>query len=145
MSPRPRHSTGRPATAVIPADWEATHAPVVLGSMRGRVTLTDPAATTQQWIDDQWIAAPAAPYASEVPARVQRLAAQSRTVVVADDQELVVDHLVVVPWGMAEVRPGHLVTVTESTDTALVGQVLRVEQVALGTERFERDLFCTLT
>ena len=145
MSPRPRQATGRPGTPVIPADWETAHAHVVHAALRGRVALTDPAAPTQEWVDDQWITTPATPYASEVPARVQRLAAQSRTVVTADDQELVVDHLVVVPWGMAEVSAGHLVTVTASTDSALVGQVLRVEYVAYGTERFERDLFATLT
>ena len=145
MSPRPRQATGRPGTPVIPARWETGHAHVVAGSLRGRVALTDPARATQQWVDDQWTTVPAAPYATEVPARIQRLTAQSRTVITADDQELVVDHLVVVPWGMAEIRAGHLVAVTGSTDPALVGQVLRVEYVALGTERFERDLFCTLT
>ena len=130
---------------MIPSDWDTAHAVVVDGALRGRVSLTDPATAGQAWVDDQWIAVPVPPYATDVPARVQRLGAQARTVVTAEEQQVVVDHLVVVPWGMAEVRPGHQVTVTDAADPDLVGSVLRVEYVALGTERFERDLYCTLT
>lgn len=144
--PRPRQATGRPRTPVIPAAWEDAHADVATRAKRARVTLTDPTDTgTPTWVDDQWVYGPATPYATDVPARVQRLARQDRDVVTAEDDEVVVNYLVAVPWGLAEVSEGHLVTVTEATDDLLVSHVLRVHHIALGSERFSRDLFCTLT
>lgn len=147
MSPRPRQATGRPGTAIIPKRWETAHAAVLVGALRGRVSLADPDAAGGEpvWENDQWVTTPAGPYATAVPARVQRLAGQARTVVTAEDNEVVVDHLVQVPADVADVREGHLVTVTDATDPQLVDQVMRVEHVAVGTERFTRDLFCTLT
>ena len=131
---------------MIPADWEVAHALVVAGALRARVSLADPEAVTRAWSDDleEWISIPAGPYATQVPARVQRLNGQARDVVSGEAPEVVLDHLVVVPWGMAEVRPGHLVTVSEASDRQLVGAVLQVHHVVVGSERFERDLFCRL-
>lgn len=146
VSPRPRQATGRPGTPVIGVDWETAHVDVAARALRGRVTLTDPADTGEPaWVNDQWVAGPAEPYDTQVPARVQRLSAQTRTAVTAEDDEVIVDHLVQVHRGRDDVRAGHLVTVTTSDDAQLVGQTLRVEYVAVGTEAFSRDLFCTLT
>lgn len=145
MSPRPQ-ATGRPGTSVIPTSWDSAHAHVATGAMRARVNLIDPAATGDPvWVDDQWKTVPAGPYALLEPARVQRLNGQSRNVVSALDPETVVDHLVQLSRGFDDIRPGHLVKVVDCPDLQLVDQVLRVESVALGTEVFARDLFCTLT
>lgn len=142
-----RHHTGSGRRAVIPKAWEPTHATVVEGALRGRVSIRRSGFSGEEWSDaeDAYVGVPLAPYATNVPARVQRLSAQTRDVIAADDDETIVDHLVVIPWDMAEVETGHLVTITETTDDQLRDVVLRVHTVGLGTERFERDLFCTLT
>lgn len=139
-----RHHTGSGRRSVIPADWETSHRVVVEGTLRGRVSLREPG-TKQVWSPekDQNIAVQNTPYAVDVPARVLALSGQARVVQLADDNEVIADYLVVVPASYI-VAGGHLVDVTDSTDPDLTGRTLRVEKVARGTERFERDLFCTV-
>lgn len=129
---------------MIPADWETSHRVVAEGTMRGRVSLREPG-TQQVWsdADQQNNIVPIAPYATNVPARIQALSGQARVVQLADDTEVIADYLVVVPANQVA-ETGHLVDVTASTDPDLTGRSLRVEKVVRGTERFERDLFCTL-
>lgn len=90
------------------------------------------------------VSVPHDPYATGVSCRVQALAGQARVASTADDDETVADYLLVVPIGVDDARIGDLATLTSTGDVALDGVVLRVVQVVLGTERFERDLFCTL-
>lgn len=139
-----RHHAGSGRRQVIPADWAAAHRPVAEGTMRGRVALRV-AGTRQVWsdADDQNIAVPLAPYATDVPARVQALAGQARVIQLADDTEVIADYLVVIPAARV-VAGGHLVDVTACDDPDLLGRTLRVEKAVRGTELFERDLFCTL-
>lgn len=144
--PRPAQSTGRAGTPVIPENWEAAHAIVAARAMRGEVELRH-AGTAQTWseTDEQMIAVPTDPYFTG-PARVQALTAQARRIVTADDAELEVDYLIAVPLLLADdAREGDVVTVTGSHDAALSGRTLLVRIVEVGTERFERDLFCSLT
>lgn len=145
MSPRPQH-TGRPGSRVIPTDWHVAPAAVLATTRRGVVSLRH-AGFTQEWSDaeEAMVSVPLAPYAADVSARVQALTGQGQRVVVAEDPELVVDYLVVVDAAVDAVVEGDLVTVTSSGDAALDGVDLRVARVARGTERFERDLFCTFT
>jgi hypothetical protein len=140
-----RQHTGRPGTAVIPSGWETAHRVVVERTMRGRVSLREPGSSGQTWseADEAMVATPLAPYATDVPARIQALSGQARVVQLADDTEVIADYLVVVPAAQV-VATGHLADVTTSGDPDLTGRTLRVEKVARGTERFERDLFCTL-
>lgn len=139
-----RHHTGSGRRSVIPTDWAAAHQPVAEGTMLGRVSLREPG-TQQVWSDaeDQNVAVPKTPYATAVPARVQALAGQARVIQLADDTEVMADYLVTVPAARV-VAGGHLVDVTTADDPDLVGRTLRVEKAVRGTERFERDLFCTL-
>lgn len=135
-----------PNTRVIPPGWAAHHRPVVAGSWNGAVKVTGPPPGTSHWDDaaEQNVADPGATV-YEGPARVQALAGQGRTIVLADDSEVLVDYLVVVP---AEVtaEAGHTIEVTDGHDDALLeDQTLRIRQVVMGTERFERDLFCQIT
>lgn len=139
-----RHHTGSGRSSSMHADWATHHQTVVLGTLRGRVSIRLPGGT-QGWSDaaQQNVLTPHAPYAADVPARVQALSGEARTVQLADDTEVIADYLVVIPADHV-VAGGHLVDVTNSEDPALTGLTLRVEKAVLGTERFERDLFCTL-
>lgn len=132
---------------MIPTDWETGHADVTTRAMRGHVSLRDPEHRTQEWspTEDQMVSVPAAPYATDLPARVQRLGGQPRDVVAAAVDEVAADYLITVPWATTTVQAGHVVTVLDATDDLLVGRTFTVQHTALGTERFERDLFCTLT
>lgn len=145
MSPRPRQATGRPGTPVIPTGWATAHATVVEGTLRGVVELRHPG-TQQAWSDtaDGMVAVPLDPYATAVPARILELTGEARVVHAGEDTELIVDFLVVIPAAQAGLAERDLVTVTSSGDLLLDGRVLQVERVLRGTERFERDLLCTL-
>lgn len=141
---RSRQATGRPGTPVIPANWEAGHRVVVEKTLRGTASLRVPG-TVQTWnpVTEQNDLTPHEPYATP-GCRVQALRGESRRVVVAEDLEVVADYLIVIP---ADITPAgtDLVTVTGTGDALLDGRVFEIQQVELGTERFERDLFCTLT
>lgn len=139
-----RHHVGSGRRSVIPDDWAAHHQGVAEGTMRGRVNIRVPG-TTQTWnpATEQNDLTPKAPLYSDVPARVQALSGEARTVQLADDTEVIADYLVVIPADKV-VAGGHLVDVADTEDPALTGLTLRVEKAVLGTERFERDLFCTL-
>lgn len=139
-----RHHTGSGRSKVIPDDWAAHHETVVLGTLRGLVDLREPG-TVQAWnpATEQNDLTPKPPYYSDVPARILALSGQARVLQLADDTEVIADYLVVVPADKV-VSGGHLVDVTDSEDPALNGRTLRVEKAVMGTERFERDLFCTL-
>jgi hypothetical protein len=139
-----RHHTGSGRRQVIPADWEASHRVVAEGAMRGRVALREPG-TTQEWSDEDeaMVATPLPAYATDVPARIQALAGQARVVQLAGDEEVIADYLVTIPAARV-VAGGQLVDVTTSDDPDLTGRTLRVETAVRGTERFQRDLFCTL-
>lgn len=144
--PRPLQSTGRPGTPVIPENWETAPAAIVQRAMRGEVELRQPG-STQSWSDanEAMVSVPKAPYYSGV-ARIQNLAGQGRgRVVTAEDAEMVADYLVTVPLAVDGASEGDLVKVVDAHDGALVGRVLVVRLIEYGTERFERDLFCTLT
>lgn len=53
------------------------------------------------------------------------------------------DFLVTVPFSVAGVRKGHLVTVSTSPDPALVGLLIEVQDVARGEHITARRLLCT--
>lgn len=140
-----RHHTGSGRRQVIPADWEASHRVVAEGTMRGRVAIRNPGSSGEEWSDEleQNVATPHPPYATNVPARILALSGQARVIQLAGDEEVVADYLVAVPAGQI-VASGDVVDVTATGDADLTGRSLRVEKVVRGTERFERDLYCTL-
>jgi hypothetical protein len=140
-----RQSTGRAGTAVIPATWETAHRVVLERTMRGRVSLRVPG-PTQTWsdADQENNTTPIPPYATDVPARVLQLNGEAKVIRTGEDTELVVDFLVAVSADRDDVATGHLVQVTDATDALLVGTTLSVQHVGVGTERFERDLYCNV-
>lgn len=141
--PRPTHAQGRPDTRVIPADWNTTHAPVVTKAARGTCSIRPPG-TTQTWSDslDQMVATPKTAY-FDGPCRIQALGNQARQPITAGDKETVAEYLIAIGLDEADPVEGDHITI-KTGDDALAGQVLRINRVARGTERFERDLFCTL-
>lgn len=145
--PRPQHAQGRPATRVIPDDWNTTHGPVVEKGMRGLCALRSPV-TVQEWDGAEMQTVPAAPYWTG-GCRIQNLTVTTPAVVAVEDREFVADYLVVIPLDV-DVSTGDLVDVlaqpeeVAGADAGLSGLVLQVEVVMHGTERFERDLLCTI-
>lgn len=154
--PRSVRSQGRPNTAVIPADWGASHAPVVTRAMRARVALRKPGTIPGGWDEalQQTVATPHPTYWAGT-ARVQALSGEAAVVVDADDVEQVADFLVQVPYDApASIAAGDLLTVVapmppdvaaDATDPAQVGSVWQVTTVRTGSERFTRDLYCSHT
>lgn len=146
--PRPRLGYGRPGTTVIPAGWNEAHAPVAAATMRCPVKLRHPG-TTESWNNttEQTDHVPLDPY-WEGGARVQAVKSgrTDGSTVVAGDEVHVAGYLMTLPL---EVDPavGDLVDVDDAyaDDPALAGRTLRVTDVILGSERFERDVFATIT
>lgn len=141
-----RHHNGSGRSQVVHPDWQTHHAPVAVGTMPGTVSLRDPAADVDGGWDpatEQTVSTPAAPYFLG-PCRVLALNGQAANMVQAGDPEVVADYLLTVPRAVTTVVEGHQATVTATGDPTLDGRRLRVERVARGTHRFERDLFCTL-
>jgi len=144
--PRPRQAQGRPDSLVIPERWEAGHQPVAERTMHDAACEIRAPGTTQAWnaATEQMDAVPLDPYYTG-GCRIQALTNDARTTVLAEDPELVAGYLVVVPADVDTAAEGHLVKVTDSHDIALTGRVLVVRDVVRGSQRFERDLYCTLT
>ncbi|WP_248582597.1 DUF6093 family protein [Nocardioides sp. InS609-2] len=139
-----RHHTGSGRRAVIPDDWAAHHAPVAEGTMLdGTIALREPG-TVQTWSDEleRNVATPKTPYFTG-GCRIQALTGQARVIAVAEDDETIADYLITVPRDV-EPLEGHLARVTAVDDAVLINRTLRVERVVRGTQRFERDIFCTL-
>lgn len=143
--PRATHAQGRPGTAVIPADWAATHAVPAQKTMVGATASLRKPGTVQDWSDDleQMVAVPKTPYAVDQPCRALALSQVATEAVTAEDPETVADYLIVVPAALAPAEKD-LITITCPTDPLLDGRVLEIQQVIRGSVRWERDLFCNL-
>jgi hypothetical protein len=146
---RPQRAYGRPGTAVVPASWGASHAPVAAGARNATGTLRRGATDDSSgWDPDTRTTTPDAgtAYAEHITARIQSLVTHrsDAQVVVAEDVVITASYLIAVDRDL-EVIEGDAFTVeTCPGDSDLVDRILRVEHVVLGTERFERDLFCNL-
>lgn len=153
--PRPVRAQGRPGTKVIPTNWNASHAPVLDKTHRGHCVIVDPKSGGDLVYDENGKTskrtAPDAKY--DGACRVQVQQSQDARTVVGDQQTTTIEYLVAINLlgdgvdrdePVAEPHVGDRVTVTQSGDASLDGQSLTVTSVAVGTERFERDLFCVL-
>lgn len=139
---------GRPGTEVIPTGWAEAHQPVVEKTLVDAVvSLADPTATAMEFNEStRQNELTSAPAYYTGGARIQILDQQGQQVgVPSGDPEDQSDYLVVVAASVGAVREGHRVTVDSCDDEALEGLQLRVDTVARGSHRWERDLFCSLT
>lgn len=148
---RSQRAYGRPGTAVIPAAWAASHAPVVEGFMtEATVSLRKPGGTQGAFDPDTGTYAfvPFPPFATGVPARVQALTEISVPAADAAGESVrVLGYRVSIPASTptADLDEGILVDFTECAGDALLeGSSLHVTDIVRGTHRFERDLICDL-
>lgn len=138
-----------PTTRVIPEHWSQHHAPVAAGGMNATVTVTDPNTATSTWNPDtesqDWTPGPAV---YDGPGRVQAIDTASETTQATQD---VTErrYLIQLLKDAPHIEQGWTVQVTQcANDTDLVAVVLArpmaVKDVQHGSERFTRDLICTL-
>lgn len=147
---RATRAQGRPGTAVIPANWQQSHAVVSAKTMTAVVNLRKPG-TTKTWDPtlEQMVPTPNTPYAVDQPARVQaqRQTALRRDIDAAEQTVHIAGYLVTIAFEREvaeEPAVNDLVDVTVSDDPLLTGRTMRVLEVVHGSLRFERDCFCTL-
>lgn len=138
-----------PGTRVISPAWSQHHAPVAAGGMNATVTVTDPNTATSTWNPDtesqDWTPGPAV---YDGPARVQAVDTVSQSTQATQDvteRRYLIQLLMDAP----HFEQGWTVQVTEcSNDADLVAathtRAMVVIDVQHGSERFTRDLICTL-
>jgi len=147
---RPQRAYGRPGTAVIPADWGLSHAPVAAGTRNATGTLRHAADGGDEagWDPVNRVTVPpeGSVYATDITARIQSLITHrsDSNVVVAEDVVITASYLVTVDLDLESVEGDTFTVATCAGDSTLVDQIFRVEHVVRGTERFERDLYCNL-
>jgi hypothetical protein len=132
-------------TRVIHPSFQQHHAPVAEGAMTATVNLLDPslpAETTYDRATGQTTVVPASPAFSRVPARVQRLSGRADPSDAVAQDVLQPPYLIAVPYPL-KAEEGWIVHVLECPDDPeLAGRRYTVQQVAYGSARIERDLFC---
>jgi hypothetical protein len=150
-----RHHTGSGRRKTIGADWAAHHATAAIGAANALVTITGPAESDSLsgssdlgpgWDPTHKATSPTAgaPIASDVPARIQALVQRGVDVETADETVTVPPYLVQLHRDLV-VPAGAEISVTACAgDLQLQGRDLRVDDPVLGSERFTRDLRCTL-
>lgn len=124
---------------------EVTPRPPMAAQRTAVVSLIDPADSTTAWDDEDEVTrtTPATPYADSVTATIAEAAKSSR-VEVAEEIVRIAPYLVTVHRDI-EARAGHLVKViTAPGDSLLQGRQLRVEHVVLGSQRLQRQLYCSI-
>lgn len=146
--PRPRQAQGRPGTAVIPADWAASHATVLERAVATASTVTiGPAGGAKQWDEGlgRTVTAPAAPVYTG-PAELMPVSDTARALTVVEDpvKQRVFD--VTLPHAAgAGIAADMVITVAAGDpDPTLAGRTLRVHAIEHGSRRFSRVLLAVL-
>lgn len=133
----------RPNTPVIPANWSEHHRPTVNATMTADVELRRPssAATFDEAAGKSVYPAPALLWSGV--ARVQRLSRRGGDKEIGDRFALVQLYQVSLPADAAEPNVDDQFTVTASADDpSLVGKIMRIREVRLGSLIWSRDLTC---
>lgn len=147
---RARQHLGRPGTAVIPKNWEANHGLVVAKTMPAVVSLRKPGSTETRNTETQqqeYSKLPA--YATGQPARIQAhtTTGTNKTSETAEETVQVTGYLITLTHCRElehEPAVGDLVDVVDANDQLVIDRTFRVDQIPVGSLRFERDLFCIL-
>jgi hypothetical protein len=122
------------------ARWSQHHRPVATGTQTGTCTITRPG-TGEGTIDEDGVWHP--PTATTVytgPCRVTAQPAEARYVVSGDHRVTTRGYEVAVEWDAAEVREGDNIHINTAKDPRLVGVDLRIMDVRMGSEQWERVL-----
>jgi hypothetical protein len=146
-----RHHVGSGRRRAVPASWGRDHAPVAATTRNATVTLSHAGTVgdnTDGWSSDARATTPTpdTPYATGTTARIQALTSLRAGSVLAAEESVVEGRYLVTVDLDLPARVGDEVVVTQCPGDVqlLQGESLRVDQVIAGTDRAERDLFCTL-
>lgn len=135
-----------PTTRVIHPRWSEHHQPVAEGGMTAQIEFTKPGTGSGTRNDaDGSYTPPTRPVVWAGRCRVQA-DFRPRPQDLADQSTSVQRYLVAIPASATGVKYAHQGRITKcDNDPASVGRVLFVESITIASERFERDLVCTLT
>lgn len=136
---------GRPGTRVFPADWQATHAPVVEDTFDSFVQIGPATGGPAAWNETsgQSESTAGAPVYSG-PASIGLISDTSRLIDAAGEQVPVRRYEISLPVDTAGVDDDHVVHVVACPDQMLAGQVLTDLAIERGDRRFARALQATL-
>jgi ribulose 1,5-bisphosphate carboxylase large subunit-like protein len=130
-----------PNSRVVPARWSEHHRPTATGTMSAACSITRRATGgTTDTAGNYTPAAPSTIYTG--PCRVQSLRTRREVIVIGEAQESQHRYLVTIKFDTADIHVGDLVGITSSVDAGLIGRQLRVTDMNLGSEQWERDLTC---
>lgn len=120
--------------------WSEHHRPVATGTQTGTCTITRPGAG-EGTIDGDGVWHPPTPTTVYTgPCRVTPQPADSRYVVSGDHRVTTRGYEIAIEWDAAEVREGDNINITAAKDPRLVGVDLRVTDVRMASEQWERVL-----
>lgn len=126
---------------VIHPRWSEHHRPTATGTMTATCVISYRTGSGTTASDGTWT-----PGATETlytgPCRVLAVTTHERVLVVGETQDTRRRYQVSIRHDAPETPVGALVAITESVDPQLVGKKLRVSDITLGSEVWERDLIC---
>lgn len=145
---RPKQSTGRPGTSVVPPHWSEAPRVVMAGTRTATVEIRHPGGT-QGPFDPNTGTYPTVPHPAHHTgtARIQALDAQEQEQLVAEQQVTTTGYRISVDLACDEVLVGDVVTVT-ALDTTIgdpftVGRTFTVRSFGQGSTAWQRHLICT--
>lgn len=121
--------------------WSQHHRPTATATMTATCVITrrDGAGTTSA--GGAWTpSAPSTVYTG--PCRVLAVTTHERVLIVGETQDTRRRYQVSIRYDANEAHIGDVVEVTESADPDLGGKKLRVSDISLGSEQWQRDLIC---
>jgi hypothetical protein len=133
----------RPGTQVIPTGWSEHHRPTAESAMTDTVQLQRPPSAGVFDEIGGTSSYPAPTVLDVVPARIQRLPRRAGGDEVGDRPVEIQLYQVSLPVSSAEVRANDQILVVDAlSDPQLANVLLRVREVRLGSQLWERDLMC---
>ena len=142
---RPLQSQGRPGTPVFPVGWEAAHAVVSEKSFDCTVSIGPATGGPMVWnpvTEQDESTAGTAVYAG--PAEILVVTDTAKVMDEAADATPVRRYQVKIRAAASSVTTEHVIRVTTSSDSMLVGKTLTIDAIERG-RRFSRVLQATLT
>lgn len=135
--------TGLPNTRLIPATWEAHHAPTAEQAMTADCTVTRPASTPGQPTFDEVSGRsvyPVPPVVYTGPCRVQRAALSgTKDPVIGGKPTPIRPYQYSTPLDAALLQVNDIVEITAATDPEFAGAKLRLTDVRGGSLVWQRD------
>jgi hypothetical protein len=120
--------------------WSEHHRPTATGTQTGRCTITRPG-DGEGTLDDEEVWHPAeTSVVYRGPCRVTPQSADSRYVVSGDQRVTTRGYEVAIEWDAQEVREYDNIRITAAQDPRLAGVDLRVTDVRMASEQWERVL-----